>query len=623
MIVDFFRHGTGLSKGCLNYLLGEHLEREHSQMLGGDVGLTAKLIDSSPFTKKYTSGCLSFYEHDLSEQDKKQIMQDFEACLFPGLEQDQYQILWVEHRDKFNQDKVDLNKLPIDEKEFDQKRRLELNFVIPNVELSTGKRLQPFYAPVDLDRVDLFKKITNKKYRLYDPDAPEHRQLFIDKKNLPSNVKDFKSQLHDRIYRAVVEGDIADRQTLVQWLESHQIRVTRQVKQSISIQSPFDNAKRPIRLEGEIYEQGFRTTEDYRQEVQRRIKTYRGTARKRYRTDFRNYQKQLEHKSQYHSGRYSGVERKDQSERGSELQNDRQQAHGAPTLARIEIEPFTAVKRADTARRTEGSQHSCTEEVEYFKYHADFNRCYFAYCDFTLGLQYPNPIQRTGNSQQRDLGKASDNRPLEQIRGEFEYQYMHAPRQDKSTIMYSDQYQSRELAGWHIHGSNGVLTNDRTRNTVVENYRRTTAAITATTKAIAGATADFRVYAEEGSERLIRSINGNRERSEQFGTATRIISDNTTAILRAREEHSELYRAGQWQGQGNEPDHSKKSGRIRENIECATSGIDTVRASTAELIQNFANIAGSLRTIAERKLKRQRKEEQPRSTQDRGVDFGM
>lgn len=622
MIVDFFRHGTGLSKGCLNYLLGEHLEREHAQVLSGDVGLTAQLIDSSPFTKKYTSGCLSFYEHDLSEQDKKQIMQDFEACLFPGLAPDQYQILWVEHRDKLNQDKADFDNLPTDKNKLDKMRRLELNFVIPNVELSTGKRLQPFYAPVDLDRVDLFKQITNSKYDLYDPDDPDHRQLFLNQKNLPKDVKTFKADLHQRIYRAVVHGDIADRDGLVQWLASHQIKVTRQVKQSISIQSPFDNAKRPIRLEGEIYEQGFRATQDYRREVQQRIKDYRGTASERYRTNLNNYQKQLEHKSQYHSERYSGIGRKDQSERGSELQNDRQQAHGAPTLARIEIEPFTAVKRADTARRTEGPQHSRTEEAEYFKYHADFNRCYFAYCDFTLGLQYPNPVQRTANSQQRDLGKTSDHRPLEQIRGEFEYQYMYQREQESSTV-YSDQYQRRELAGWHIHGSNGVLTNDRTRNTVVEDYRRTTAAITATTKTIAGATADFRVYAEEGSERLVRSINSNRERSEQLKAATGIISDNAETILRAREEYSELYRADQWQGQGNEPTHGQQREQFEDYFKLTSVSVVRSRQSTAELTQNFSNIETSLREIAQQKLELQREVEQPRLRQDRGMDSGM
>ena len=92
--------------------------------------------------------------------------------------------------------------------------------MIPNVELSTGKRLQPFYAPVDLDRVDLFKQITNAEHRLYDPDDPNNQQLLINKKNLPKDVRDFKAQLHQRIYRAVANGEIADRQKLVEWLES-------------------------------------------------------------------------------------------------------------------------------------------------------------------------------------------------------------------------------------------------------------------------------------------------------------------------------------------------------------------------------------------------------------------
>ena len=52
MIVDFFRHGSGLSKGCLDYLLGEDRERENAEVLTGDVELTAQLIDSSPFAKK-------------------------------------------------------------------------------------------------------------------------------------------------------------------------------------------------------------------------------------------------------------------------------------------------------------------------------------------------------------------------------------------------------------------------------------------------------------------------------------------------------------------------------------------------------------------------------------------
>lgn len=61
------------------------------------------------------------------------MMASFERVLMPGLEKNQYSILWVEHRDK---------------------GRLELNFVIPNMELQSGKRLQPYYDRADRPRID-------------------------------------------------------------------------------------------------------------------------------------------------------------------------------------------------------------------------------------------------------------------------------------------------------------------------------------------------------------------------------------------------------------------------------------------------------------------------------------
>lgn len=466
MIVDFFRHGSGLSKGCLDYLLGEDREREHAQVLSGDVELTAQLIDSSPFAKKYTSGCLSFYEHDLSDQDKQQIMQDFEKCLFPGLEKDQYQILWVQHQDKVNQDTG--------------KTRLELNFVIPNVELSTGKRLQPFYAPVDLDRVDLFKQITNAKHSLYDPDDPEHKQLFLNKKNLPKDVKDFKEQLHQRVYRAVANGDVADRQELVQWLESNQIKVTRQTQKSISIENPYEGAKRPIRLTGEIYEQGFRATGEYRQEVQRRIAEYRETTGERYRANVTAYQRQLEHKSQYHSDRYSRSGRENSPEYPKQRPDGREATEPVSGLAAIEIEPFNAIKREDTESRAAGPESSHTEKTYHFEYGADFSSSYSAYSDFLTWFYHQKQVQRDTNSKYRDQREAAKGRSPEQIRGQSEYQYMQEPIEQQATSMHSDQQEGRRMAGW-LYDSNGVLNDDRIRNTVIENHRRSTTAIEATT----------------------------------------------------------------------------------------------------------------------------------------------
>ncbi|EEY94577.1 relaxase/mobilization nuclease domain-containing protein, partial [Acinetobacter johnsonii] len=472
MIVDFFRHGSGLSKGCLDYLLGEDREREHAQVLSGDTELTAQLIDSSPFAKKYTSGCLSFYEHDLSDQDKQQIMQNFERCLFPGLDQDQYQILWVQHQDKVNQDTGET--------------RLELNFVIPNVELSTGKRLQPFYAPVDLNRVDLFKQITNTEYSLYDPDDPEHRQLFLNKKNLPKDVKDFKAQLHQRVYRAVANGDVSDRQELVQWLESNQIKVTRQTQKSISIENPYEGAKRPIRLTGEIYEQGFRATGEYRQEVQQRIEEYRGTTSERYRANVTDYQRQLERKSQYHCDRYPTVGRENRREHSKQRQNGREAVESISKLAAIEIEPFNAIKRADTEPRTASSESSSTEKTYHFEYGADFSSSYFAYSDFIAWSHRQKQVQRSKDTQYRDQRETNEGRSPEQIRGQSEYQYVQESIEQQATPMYSDQQECRGMAE-RLHDSNGILNDDRIRNTIIENHRRTTAAITATTTAVAAA----------------------------------------------------------------------------------------------------------------------------------------
>ena len=602
MIVDFFRHGSGLSKGCLDYLLGEDREREHAQVLSGDVELTAQLIDSSPFAKKYTSGCLSFYEHDLNDQDKQQIIQNFEECLFPGLNQDQYQILWVQHQDKVNQDTG--------------QTRLELNFVIPNVELSTGKRLQPFYAPVDLDRVDLFKQITNTQHRLYDPDDPEHRQLFLNKKNLPKDIKDFKEQLHQRVYRAVSNGEVADRQELVQWLESNQINVTRQVKNSISIENPYEGAKRPIRLEGEIYEQGFRATGEYRQEVQQRIEEYRGTTSERYRANVTEYQRQLEHKSQYHNDRYSTVGRENSPEHSKQRPDGRETVKPVSSLAAIEIEPFNAIKRANTEPRTASPESSGTEKTYHFEYGTDFSSSYFAYSDFLAWSRHQKQVQRDADAKYSDQREANEGRPFEPIGGQFDDQHMQATRQQSTTSLYSDQQECRGMAE-RLHDSNGVLNDDRIRNTIIENHRRTTATITATTSAIAEATASFRHNANQDYPSLVSTVKGNRERSEKLTASTEIISDNTEAISRARTQYSKLYRADQWKSSRDEPDHSQQRRSSGENLNRTAFSLITSDQSAAEFARNIRDIETNIVQMKERK------KEMDKPKPDRGMDFSL
>ena len=171
MIVKFFHRSKEEGSKPINYFLGNEKEREFARVLSGDPVVTEHLINATKFEHKYKSGVLSFTERadQISEIDKFRIMREFEQTLFPGLDPDQYDILWIEHSDK----DIDTNN-PVG--------RLELNFLIPCQELRTGKRLQPYYAAADKARVNAWKNIINREIRtisgepLTDPNAPNRKR---------------------------------------------------------------------------------------------------------------------------------------------------------------------------------------------------------------------------------------------------------------------------------------------------------------------------------------------------------------------------------------------------------------------------------------------------------------
>ena len=172
---------------------------------------------------------------------------------------------------------------------------------------------------------------------------------------------------------------------------------------------------------------------------------------------------------------------------------------------------------------------------------------------------------------------------------------------------------------WCIHDSDGVLNDDRIRNTVIENHRRTTAAITATTNAVAAATAEFRRDAKENYPSLISTIKGNGERTERLSANTKVIIDNTDAISRIREKYGNVYRADQWQSQGDEPNYNELRGRTGENLNRTAVSLVRSSQSAAEFARNVRTIEANIIQMKERKMEM----EQPQPKQDRGMNFGM
>ena len=518
MIVEFFKRGTGGSAGPIDYFLGKDRNRKHAKLLAGDLEEVAELIDSSPYVKKYTAGCLSFYEDDLSDARKKNLIAAFEKTLFPGLTPDKYRIVWIEHRDKINEET--------------KQRRLELNFLIPNIEITTGKRLQPFFAKADLQRVDDFKTIVNHKYQLFDPDDPINRRSVKIAKNLPQDKKDFISALNTEVALAISDGLVSDRESLKKWMIEIGLEITRTTKNQISVKNPNNPDGKPIRLKGEFYEQNFRHSEQSTEFKREASERYRREAESRYENCLERHKKLCESKSEYHLERYATRDRTDSTELTRQLESqknnlaNKHRQHGAErergheedarefTDSNTEFE-----KRLADVKRIEPNE---AEKSDFFiEYSASFDSTYFAYQQYCSQLRQQEQIQR----HQRD-GSESD---LSQAKW-WEHEYPELWRLENSEIMRTSRPDSPSVQQQLRSGAGDEL--NEPGSTIIEDYRRSTASIEATT---ASTIRSFTAYTSTISDhQRIEAIHANFKRQAQRSSEDRAeISANSARTIRA------------------------------------------------------------------------------------------
>ena len=236
MLVKFLPTYTGGGLGSINYLLNERMAAGTARVVKGDENLTRAIIKGIDFKQKTCFGVLSFEEkHDfLDEEQKLKIIKDFERALLGDYMLDRVNVLWVEHSDKNG--------------------RLELNFLIPKIDLASGKSINPYLAKFDQHRIDLIKRMINDEYSLSSPDDPAREQtISASKKNIGhyQNLKEFDKKLHE----LVKEGYIKNRDHMIELLNQSGIEVTRSTKKSITVMLP--NQKTKNRLKGGIYDANF------------------------------------------------------------------------------------------------------------------------------------------------------------------------------------------------------------------------------------------------------------------------------------------------------------------------------------------------------------------------------
>jgi Na+-transporting NADH:ubiquinone oxidoreductase subunit NqrA len=183
--------------------------------------------------------------------------------------------------------------------------------------------------------------------------------------------------------------------------------------------------------------------------------------------------------------------------------------------------------------------------------------------------------------------------------------------EQQTTTVRTDQQERRGMAG-RIYDSNGVLNDDRTRNAVIADYRRTT-------DTIAEATANLRRDANESYASVIGAVKGNRERTEQLETSTTVVQRNTEAISQSTARYSRLYRADREQSAENGADHDLQREGIAISLTDAKRNLSDSATVTAELARNFRDIEANVVKMKER----QKEMEKPQPKQDRGMNFGF
>lgn len=267
MLVKIFGRGKGAGQGVIGYLLGKNYINDNSQirdgatLLNGDAYLTNELINATPYAQRYTAGALSFTESpdEITDEQKRHIMQAFENTIFAGLDGEQFNILWVEHTDKINPET--------------KKPRLELNFVIPNLEMNTGKRLQPYYHKADIIRVNAFQNLINYGYGLTDPHDPNRQRPTnpYASRNLPKttdlierdtpkfhefkNHADAKQSINNSVLEQVEQGNLKNQDDIVKFLPSLNVVIKRVTENSVTVTAP--NIKKNIRLDSNIFKKNW------------------------------------------------------------------------------------------------------------------------------------------------------------------------------------------------------------------------------------------------------------------------------------------------------------------------------------------------------------------------------
>ncbi|MDR2573638.1 MAG: relaxase/mobilization nuclease domain-containing protein [Desulfovibrio sp.] len=247
MHIKLFPHGKGNGDTPTRYLVRlDYPARQDNppEVLRGDPDMTRALIDTLETQWKFSAGVLAWHPDDkITPEQEERVMDDFEALAFAGLEPDQRNILWVRHSHASHH---------------------ELHFVIPRLELSSGKAFNAF-PPGWEKHFGVFRNLHNHRESWARPDDPARARLHtpehadLHKARLirwgKKPGKDERAEAADAVHAymaAKLEQELVkNRQDVLAALREAGLEINRAGKDYITVKDPESGEK--LRLKGGMY----------------------------------------------------------------------------------------------------------------------------------------------------------------------------------------------------------------------------------------------------------------------------------------------------------------------------------------------------------------------------------
>lgn len=256
MHIKFLDHGKGSAAHASAYVLDkfDHLGnvRAGVQVLRGDATTFNAVCDASPHLWKYTSGVIAWSkEDDPTNEQIKEVLNEFEKHAFPGLDPSQYHLFAVLHTDD------DGSK--------------HIHVLAPRLDIQSGKSLN-IAPPGHEKHFDSLRDYFNTKYQWSRPDdlllmhttqEPNHiAKLNAQAKNILTSQdietltkKQFCKTVDNYVQTLLKTQTAENRADIVECIE--QLKGVKSVKQSKTFLTVTLTNGKKHRLKGDFYNEQF------------------------------------------------------------------------------------------------------------------------------------------------------------------------------------------------------------------------------------------------------------------------------------------------------------------------------------------------------------------------------